>query len=201
MGDYKVLAEVSESIVGVIWQEIQADPDLFALIDDPNLISLESPAELEDTNQALLSVYLYRVAEDGYAKNQLPGIGAGGRLRKAPMALDLSYLITPLLRAPRDQQIVLGKIMGVLYDRPSLEGSDLTGSLADDDSPLRIYFNSMLMDEAGRIWGAIGAKYRLSVSYTVRVTMLDSTRERAMQRVLGRDTTYAGKSPRQEAGS
>ena len=32
MADYKVLAEVGESLIGVLWRSIQADPALFALI-------------------------------------------------------------------------------------------------------------------------------------------------------------------------
>ena len=133
MSDYKVLAEVGQSLVNVLWEAIQNDPDLFALIDSPNLISLESPAEHQEntTDSALLSVYLYRITEDPFMKNQLWAEGNGGQIRKPPMSLDLYYLITPLLNEPRDQQIVLGKIMQVLYDRPTLEGPELAGSLAN----------------------------------------------------------------------
>ena len=37
------------------------------------------------------------------------------KLRKPPMVLDLDYLITPLLKAPRDQQIVRRKVIQILY--------------------------------------------------------------------------------------
>ena len=201
MADYKVLAEVGESLIGVIWQGIQADPALFALINNPDLISLQSPVELEDDNDpALLSVYLYRVAEDPYLKNQPASTltGTGGQLHKAPMALELSYLITPLLNVARDRQIVLGKIMQLLYDRPYLEGGDLLGSLGAD-SPLRIVFNSLSADDMYRLWHAVGSDHRLSVTYTVRVSLLESTRQWLVQPVVERDTTYAGKSARQPA--
>ena len=199
MADYRALADVSESLVRVIWQEIVEDADLFALIGDPTLISLDSPAELEDNAQALLSVYLYQVTEDVHARNRPPGPGTGGRLRRAPLALDLSFLITPLLRAARDRQIVLGKVMQVLSDRSSLEGNDLTGSLGPADSPMRVVINPWTIDEAGRLWGAIGAKYRLSLSYSVRVTLLDSTRERLDQPVVERESGYAGRVGRAQA--
>jgi hypothetical protein len=55
--------------------------------------------------------------------------------QRPPLTLDLYYLITPLLTDAADRQIVLGKVMQVLYDRPSLEAPDLAGSLATATSP------------------------------------------------------------------
>lgn len=195
MSDYKVLAEVGQSLINVLWEEIKNDPDLFALINSPTLISLESPAEHQENSSdtALLSVYLYRITEDPFMKNHISVEGTGGRIRKPPMALDLYYLITPLLKAPRDQQIVLGKIMQVLYDRPTLEGPDLAGSLATSGDNVRVVFNAVPLQEVSWVWQALETPYRLSVNYTVRVTMLDSTEEQFQQRVLSLKNTYAGK--------
>lgn len=192
MSDYKVLAEVGQSLVNLLWEGIQADPDLVALIDSPNLISLESPAEHQENNDAaLLSVYLYRITEDPFMKNRFPVEGTGGRIRKPPMALDLYYLITPLLKAPRDQQIVLGKAMQILYDRPTLEGPELAGTLADSGDVIRVIFNAVPLQEVSWVWQALETPYRLSVSYSVRVTMLDSTEERFQQRVFENTNKYA----------
>lgn len=196
MSDYKVLAEVGQSLVNVLWQNIQADPDLVALISNSSLISLESPAEhAENTSDpALLSVYLYRITEDPYMKNRVQVEGTGGKIRKPPMALDLYYLITPLLKAPRDQQIVLGKILQVFYDRPTLQGSDLTGTLATTGEVIRAVFNTVPLQEVSWVWQALETPYRLSVTYTVRVTLLDSTEEQFQQRVLSQKNTYAQKT-------
>jgi hypothetical protein len=62
-----------------------------------------------------------------------------GRQRRTPLTLDLYYLITPLLTDAFDRQVVLGKIMQVLYDQPTLEGPDLVGSpaTAGDDFAIR----------------------------------------------------------------
>ncbi len=196
MSDYKVLAEVGQSLVNVLWQQIQADSDLSALINNISLISLESPAEHQEntSDPALLSVYLYRITEDPYMKNRPAVEGTGGKVRKPPMALDLYYLITPLLKAPRDQQIVLGKILQVLYDNPTLEGPDLDGSLATAGEPIRVVFNTVPLQEVSWVWQALETPYRLSVTYTVRVTLLDSTMEQNQQRVLAAKTSIAAKS-------
>lgn len=196
MSDYKVLAEVGESLVNVLWQEIQADPSLVALINNSNLISLESPAEHQanSSDPSLLSVYLYRVTEDPYLKNRISVEGNGGAVRKPPMALDLYYLITPLLKSPRDQQIVLGKILQVFYDHPTLEGTDLVGSLQTSGNVIRAVFNVVPLQEVSWVWQALETPYRLSVTYSVRVTLLDSTEEQMQQRVLLQRNKYSQKS-------
>jgi len=196
MSDYKVLAEVGQSLINVLWQQIQADPDLVALISNPSLISLESPAEHQENSSdtALLSVYLYRITEDPYMKNRVSVEGTGGKVRKPPMALDLYYLITPLLKAPRDQQIVLGKILQILYDRPTMQGTDLVGSLATSGDVVRAVFNTVPLQEVSWVWQALETPYRLSVTYTVRVTLLDSTEEQVQQRVLSVTNNYREKT-------
>jgi hypothetical protein len=195
MSDYKVLAEVGQSLINVLWQNIQADPDLVALINNSNLISLESPAEHQEntSDKALLSVYLYRITEDPYMKNRVAVEGTGGRMRKPPMSLDLYYLITPLLKAPRDQQIVLGKILQIFYDRSTLEGLDLTGTLATTGEVVRVVFNTVPLQEVSWVWQALETPYRLSLTYTVRVTLLDSTEEQYQSRVLSQTDIYGQK--------
>jgi hypothetical protein len=197
LSDFKVIAEVGESLSNILWEEIHADPDLKGLITDKSLISLESPAEHQQNNDnSLLSIYLYRITEDALRKNQFPVEGTGGRLQKPPMALDLYYLITPLLKDPRDQQIVLGKIMQVLYDRPTLEGADLAGTLGASGEQVRVIFNPVSLEEISRVWQALETSYRLSVCYTIRVTMLDSTRETDTTRIVVQTNTFRGKDPR-----
>ena len=195
MSDYKVLAEVGQSLVNLLWEGIQADPDLVALINNINLISLESPAEHKENNdQALLSVYLYRITEDAFLKNRPYVEGTGGQIRKPPMALDLYYLITPLLKAPRDQQIVLGKVMQILYDHPTMAGPELAGTLATSGEAVRVVFNTVPLQEVSWVWQALETPYRLSVSYTLRVSLLDSTEQQLQQRVLENINKYAQRS-------
>jgi hypothetical protein len=89
MGDYTVLAEVGESLVSVLWEEIQADPQVNSLIDNENRISLDSPFDLQNNDSVKLSIYLYRITENPSTKNQSPVQGNGAKIRKAPLTLDL----------------------------------------------------------------------------------------------------------------
>jgi len=85
---------------------------------------------------------------------------------------------------------VLGKVMQVLYDRPMLEGPELAGTLADSGDIVRVNFNAVPLQEVSWIWQALETPYRLSVTYTVRVTMLDSTEEQFQRRVLENTNKY-----------
>lgn len=192
MSDYTVIADVGESMADVLWQEIQSDPQVNGLIDNQNRISLQSPYELREDESVRISIYLYRVGENPYTKNQFPVEGLGGRSRKPPLTLDLYYMVTPLLGTPFEQQTVLGKVLRVFYDRANLEGADLAGSLGVSGEPVHLMLNPVTLEETTRVWQALDLAYRLSVCYIARVAMVDSTREALQQRVVARDVVYGG---------
>jgi hypothetical protein len=190
MADYTVLSEVGESLVAVLWQEMRADPQINSLIDGEDRISLESPADLEGNDTVRLSIYLYRIVEDPYSKNHPPINDGRGFLQKPPLTLDLYYLVTPLLGLPREQQIVLGKAMQILYDRSTLEGPDLVGSLAASGEVVRVILNPVTLEETTRVWQALEMSYRLSVCYVVRVALIDSHRRQSFVPVLEKVADY-----------
>jgi hypothetical protein len=199
MADYTVIAEVGEAIVRVLRDEIVADPQVSGLIDNESRISLESPFDLRDNDAVRLSIYLYRIAEDSSTKNQYPVAGNGTRLRKPPLTLDLFYLVTPLVGSPREQHIILGKVMQVLYDRAILQGPDLGGSLQEEDEELRIILNPVVPEEITRAWQALEMSYRLSVCYLARVALVDSRQETDTRRVTSKRGEY-GEKERNHAG-
>ena len=195
VADYQVIADAGAALAQVLWQEIQPVQPVRDLFNsDPQNISLESPRALQDANNTSvrLSLYLYRIVEDPYVKNQ-PLPSDGGRLqRRAPLTLDLFYLVTPLIGPPREQQLVLGKVMQIFHDRAVLEGSDLSPTMAAAGEELRVVLNPVSLDETAQVWQAIDMSYRLSVCYAVRVAIVDSTRSRATQPVVAHTGQFAG---------
>ena len=193
MSDYTVIAEVGEALVRVLWEEIQLDPQVSLLIDNESRISLQSPKELAEDNSVRLSIYLYRVVEDPFLKNQ-PMTSREGRVQRvAPLALDLCYLMTPLVGTPREQQIVLGKLMQVFYDRALIVGTDLSPGMAEADEEVRIVLNPVSLEETTRVWQALEMSYRLSVCYIVRVALVDSRRRAETTPVVERQGEFAGR--------
>jgi hypothetical protein len=195
MGNYTAIAEVGQSLVQVIWNAIAADPTLVALI-NKDLISLESPAEHADKQDtALLSIYLYRIVEDGYLKNRGSVEGPGGNSQRPPLSLDLYYLITPLLTDAADRQIVLGKVMQVLYDQATLVGPNLVGSLASAGDVVRVVLNPVPLNEIALVWQALETPYMLCVSYVVRVVLVQSTTVGGGARVTSVDQGFGARVP------
>jgi type II secretory pathway component PulM len=139
-------------------------------------------------------MYLYRIVEDPQTKNRFPIAGNGAQQRLPPLSLDLYYLVTPLVGTPREQQIVLGKVMQVFYDRAILASADLVGSLAASGEEVRVILNPVTLEETTRIWQALEMSYRLSVCYAVRVAMVDSRREQFSQPVVQRTSQYGEKA-------
>ena len=196
MADYTVLQDAGASVIQLLFSELNADPQTSGLIDATDKISQRSPKEIKDDNSpALLSVYLYRVVENPYVKNQFPVPGPGGMYRKPPLSLDLNYMITPLLKEPEDRQIVLGKVLKVLYDNAVLEGSALTPPLDAADEPIRLTLNPVPLEEITKVWQAMELDYKLSVCYIARVTFLDSGRVAQTARVVDKTATYGAKLP------
>jgi hypothetical protein len=192
MSQFTAIAGVGETLVNVLWTEIQneTEADLKKVINNPDNISLESPADLENNNDgvAKLSVYLYGVVEDAHSKNEPDVAGNGLRLRKSPLALDLFYLVTPRLDAARDHHIVLGKVLQVFYDRCELSSA---GLLENTDAQVRIILNPVTLEETTRIWQAMEMSYRLSICYLVRVVLIDSLVESSGPPVV-RKTSITG---------
>ncbi|HEY1758757.1 MAG TPA: DUF4255 domain-containing protein [Bryobacteraceae bacterium] len=195
MSDYSVIADLGDSLVSILFSELNADPQISGLIDSEDRISLDSPADLENNSSVRLSMYLYRIVEDPYMKNRFPIEGTGGKQRKPPLTLDLYYLLTPLVGTPREQQIVLGKTMQILYDRTILESSDLSGALGASGEEIRLILNSVSLEELTRVWQALEIPYRLSVCYIARVVIVDSQQEQFGQPIVYRKVTYGTFQP------
>jgi hypothetical protein len=204
MSQFTAIAGVGDTLVSVLWTEMQNDNqvDLRRIISQEDNISLESPADLDKAPHGIakLSIYLYRVVEDAYCKNNTSVPGNGAKLRKPPLALDLYYLVTPRLDSARDHHIVLGKVMQVFYDRCELSGTDLAGLLKNTDAQLRIILNPVTLEETTRIWQAMELSYRLSVCYLVRVVLVDSLVETSAPPVVRR-TSVSGEARQEEPAS
>jgi hypothetical protein len=190
MNDYSIIADLGDSLVSVLYSALNADRQISGLIDSEDRISLESPAALENNNSVRLSMYLYRILENPYMKNRFPAEGSGGKIRKTPLALDLYYLLTPIVGTPREQQIVLGKTMQVLYDHAILQGPVLSGSPQTTVDEIRLLLNPVSLEELTRVWQALEIPYRLSVCYIARVVIVDSEQQEFRQPVVDRRITY-----------
>ena len=182
MSNYTVISAVSETLRNLVWSRVEHDSQIAQILneDDQN-ISLEPPFRLlTDNNEpdhSCLSIYLYRIVEDGQMKNRSLERRNGGPLEYPPLALDLFYLITPLTGRIDNDQRLLARTMQILYDNAIIKGSDLQEVLQDTMEELRIILNPITVEDLTRIWSGFLLPYRLSLSYEVKVIYIDSERQ------------------------
>lgn len=108
-------------------------------------------------------------------------------LQYPPMALNLHYLITchspsdPTTRSV-DEHRVMGKVMQLFYDNALLRGTQLQGTLGDNNEELRLIPQPVTMETLISMFS--DTPYKLSLSYMVGPVYLDSTRTKPAKRVV-----------------
>lgn len=155
------LGGVTQTLAKLISNGIKGDEELQKFLHSEELISLQAPSEQE--KPALISIYLYSVTENTSMRNQ----PQSQQEPRTLLYLNLHYLITPLTGHPQIDQLLLGKVMQILAEKPVLRGSDLLGSLSGGSEELRVVFDSLSVDDLTKVWTTLAVPYKLAVSYSV----------------------------------
>jgi hypothetical protein len=193
MSDYPVIADIGETLKSLLWENMKSDtriyPGIIASEDD---ITLSSPAEQEAGNTKKLSIYLYRIIENQFLKNQENQVNDPTKIYDIPMALDLFYLITPGTEDRKKDQILLGKVIQVFHDHAIVRGSILKGdSLSGTTEQLRVVFYSLPFEEIIQLWQSFSEKsFQLSICYQVTPARIDATVEMDARRVVEKQDKY-----------
>jgi hypothetical protein len=149
-----------------------------------------------------INLYLYRVIESPFTKNQpWPGDRVTPPSNRPALGLQLFYLVTPLGVRPDnanfalgdDAHTMLGVAMSTLQDNPVLNNVHIPDTLVnnvripgfDADTDLADFLNSFeqikvtmvptTVDELSKIWATINQPYRLSIAYEVSIVELIPT--------------------------
>lgn len=134
-----------------------------------------------------VSVYLYRVAFNGTRRNLRPRPPRNGVRFKAPVPLDLHFLLTAWGRQPEQQWALLAWVVRTLEDTPSLSagflnqnaGSDDTGPHAvfGPDEDIDLVGESLSLQDMVSVWEVAKGNQQPSVSYVARSVLIDSSIE------------------------
>jgi len=149
------------------------------------LVSLHTPEEMGEIPEQGLSIWLYRVVRDEFQLNRPPVRVAPDRLRRAPLPVRLHYLMTPIVTggngvgAPELEQLIVGKVLELFHDRPTLRGADLVAGLTGSDIELTARLETLSLEEITRVWDALERSYQLCLSYEVSLVPIFATRETA----------------------
>lgn len=173
MSGYLAINTVSRAIRRILAAAYGADPMVNSLVGGETGIVFSNPTETARDPAHHLSLWLYRITENEFMKNLPAPAEADRRLQRgSPLALDLSYLITPFTSSGENDQVLIGKTMQVLHDNASIYVGDPLNLVVDE---IRVILCRLPLEEVTRIWEALQEPYRLSVCYLVRVIRIDST--------------------------
>jgi Pvc16 N-terminal domain len=160
----------SASLRNLLVAQMHLEPQV-----DVTILAPDEPASGRRIN-----LFLYRIAENPYLKNQDFTVTAArpNQLVPAPLSLNLFYLLTPY--APNDERNgnaaahqILGEAMRVFYEYPVVPTAHLDPGLAEAPEHLQIAMHTLDPEELSRIWTTFGKPFRTSVLYQVSTVQLD----------------------------
>jgi hypothetical protein len=180
---HTALRSTSQTLRGFLSDCFEAAPDLRPFFDSGSggsmKVALVTPQEMIDNSFEGVSVWLYRVVRDDQRLNSPPERVGRNQIKPPPLPMRLHYLVTPMTASDtaggsETEQVLLGKVLQLLHDKPQLRGSDLRDDFVGTDVELHVRLETMTLEEITRVWEAIDASYQLSVSYEVSVVNIDS---------------------------
>lgn len=148
-------------------------------------VSLKSPADesVSPSMKPKVNLFLFRVSENPFARNQDWQPVTPDMLRHPPLALNLSYVLTPYAENALDEQRVFGEAMRVLFENSIVPAAALRGGLENTAEELKVDLSHLTLEQQTQVWNALGQPYRLSACYEVRMVLIDSATEHATTRV------------------
>jgi len=134
---------------------------------------------LEPTPQPTCTIFLYRVGVNPVTRNNPRVMLSNGNTTKCPLPMDLSYLVTPWAKDPRDEHSMLGLILQAFYDRAELGIANLAGTSWGPNDSVQLVLETLTLDEHFCIWDTVKMPYRLSLTYMARIIGIDPAEQLA----------------------
>jgi len=176
MATYNALAAVSRAILGLIKDQCPS-----SLLINPEF-KLYHPVDYEHPMSEGFSLFLYRVSINASVRNLPPRRTADGRRYRPSLPLDLHYLLTPWAGDGERQQRMLGWSMRFLEDLGTLPAGLLNHYVQETDSfrpeeALEMVCDPLALQDYLNLWDKLKPKMQTSITYALRMVMLDSTIE------------------------
>ncbi len=182
MSDYTAVQAVTQTLEELLEANLPAAGPV---------VRQASPKEMQQESQTGISLWLYRITRNEFLLNQQPSRPTANQVERQCLPINLHYLVTPMLADPGDEQRLLGRILQILHDYPTLRGAELRGGLQGGDEELRVTLETLSLEEQTRIWAALQEPYQASLSYQVQHVCIESGRQpQQVSPVLARAATY-----------
>ncbi len=173
MAKAQAIAVTGQTILGLLADNIPKAEFTNARFELYQSSNFQSPMEEG------ISLFLYRIEVNAGLRNMPNRVGLDGISRRAPLPLDLYYLLTVWAKDVIKQQRILGWAMRTLEDAPVLSAGRLNnfGPEADVFSPnetVEVIFQTLSLQDLSNLWSAFKVSVPASVAYVARVVGIDS---------------------------
>lgn len=204
MSGFAAIGGVSATLQALLADRVETPPEVTV---DPTPIPVHVGIPPEDSDDEVrLNLFLYRITENGFLKNQeIPGRGQGNGYGHPPLSLNLHYLLTAYGRVgagavatgtPVDERIahyLLGNAMRILHDFPVITEDVLLDSgvpalhtsLRGEFEKVKLTLDPISLEDVSKVWTALDRPYRLSAAYEVSVVQIESTLSNRHPRRVG----------------
>jgi hypothetical protein len=160
---------VSQSLQNLLKGEISLEPVPEVTVLGPD----------ESGEQRRLNLFLYKIEEHAFLKNQEWQIRPGtNQLAPPPLSLKLRYLLTAY--APNDSEsqnsaahAILGEGMRIIYEFPVIPAVYLANGLQPAREEIRVVLCNSDLNELSTMWSTFSRPFRPSVTYEVSVVQID----------------------------
>ena len=194
ISDFTVIEAVGRTLAELLNTEME----------NPVPVTVASPGEDygvpvgtngEESGQSRINLFLYRVEESPFSKNNDWVDTGDGTQIPYPLTLNLYYMMnifTPDKSSNLDEHRILGDVMRVFHASPVIDPIYFEGTVNPSEPPiglpweeLRVVQHALPLDELAAVWHAINKPYRLSVVYEASVAMIapPAHRSRRVRRV------------------
>jgi hypothetical protein len=173
MSDFRAISGVTKSLAAFLKAQTGVDVE-----------SEKAPSDTISDSNPLIHLYLYRVEYNPFFTNSEEIATSSSVLTGPPVGLNLFYLVTPYGPTQLDIQVTLGEIIKVFNDSPAIPPANYDPSLTNVIEELKVIPHMLTLDQMTELARVFGQRhYRLSMTYEVCVTLVDSATTRNVMRV------------------
>jgi hypothetical protein len=166
-----VIPDIDDTLKALLVQKVPIDTSAIDVTHD-----MPGPDWSKKLSRPTINLYLYDIRENVELKSNEPyltrGVGNSGSLRRAPVRIDLTYLITAWTTEIADEHLLLGQILTTLPRFPTLPEDVLQGSLRDQPLPLLAWIaRPEHTRNAFDLWGHLEHRMKTSLSYVITASV------------------------------
>jgi hypothetical protein len=160
MGQKSFISDADKALSTFIWNSLKNELPTKNLISRQEQISFSSPKTADNQGTRKLSIFLYSITEETTARNAPPAADFSAN-KPGAASFALHYLVTPLTGNDKDDHELLEKIVHAVLTAPLIHPDE------GNTVALTVKIDSLSLDELSKLWNALDAPLRLSVSLTV----------------------------------